>query len=138
MYEMAKQLIKNFEGLYLHAYYCPAGILTIGYGHVVKANEPKTITKEQAELYLDADIKKAVSALRMVKVPINEKQQSALISFIFNLGAGALATSTLLRLLNKNDYAGAANQFGRWIKAKGKTLPGLVRRREAERKLFVS
>lgn len=138
MYEMAKQLIRTFEGLYLRAYYCPAKVLTIGYGHVVKANEPKIISKEQAEMYLDSDVKLAAAALRVVKVPINEKQQSALISFVFNMGAGALATSTLLKLLNKKDYAGAANQFGRWVNAKGKKLPGLVRRREAERKLFVA
>lgn len=138
MYENAKQLIRQYEGLYLKAYKCPAGILTIGYGHVLLKNEPITITKEQAETYLNADIIKAVAGLRFVKVPLNENQRSALISFIFNLGAGAFSTSTLLRLINKKDYVGASNQFGRWTKANGKVLPGLVRRREAERKLFLS
>ncbi len=136
--DKAKQLIKQFEGLYLKAYVCPAGKLTIGWGHIVLPGEPKIITIEQAEMYLSADVKKAESVLRVVKVPINDNQKSALISFIFNLGAGAFSTSTLLKMLNKKDYTGASDQLLRWVYAKGKKLPGLVRRREAERKLFLS
>ena len=132
-------LIKQFEGLYLQAYRCPAGVPTIGYGHTAGVAMGQTITQQQADDYLRRDVRQFERAVeRQVSVPLTQGQFDALVSFAFNLGEGALAQSTLLRLLNAGDYAGAAAQFDRWNKAGGRVLPGLVRRRAAERALFES
>ena len=132
-------LIKQFEGLYLNAYRCPAGVPTIGYGHTAGVAMGQTITQQQADDYLRRDVRQFARAVaRLVTVPLTQGQFDALVSFAFNLGEGALAQSTLLRLLNAGDYAGAAAQFDRWNKAGGRVLPGLVRRRAAERALFES
>lgn len=130
-------LIKQFEGLYLKAYRCPAGVPTIGYGHTAGVAMGQTITQQQADDYLRRDVRQFERAVaRLVTVPLTQGQFDALVSFAFNIGDGALAQSTLLRLLNAGDYAGAAAQFDRWNKAGGRVLPGLVRRRAAERALF--
>lgn len=135
------ELIKHFESLFLHAYKCPAGVWTIGYGHTGLQHkdgtvfEGRTITRAQAEELLAYDLhqfEQRVGAL--VQVPLTEDQFAALVSFDFN--TGALHKSTLLRLLNARDYAGAAGQFLRWNKAGGKVLRGLTRRRQSERNLF--
>ena len=138
--EQGLDLIRNAEGLRLAAYLCPAGILTIGYGHTgpdVKTGQK--ITAEQANELLVKDVErfeKAVSEL--VTVPIKQGMFDALISFSFNLGAGALKGSTLLKKLNAHDIAGAADEFLKWNKAKGKVLKGLTERRERERELFLA
>lgn len=130
-------LIKQFEGLYLKAYRCPAGVPTIGYGHTAGVAMGQTITQQQADDYLRRDVRQFERAVsRLVTVPLTQGQFDALVSFAFNLGDGALAQSTMLRLLNAGDYTGAAAQFDRWNKAGGRVLPGLVRRRAAERALF--
>lgn len=130
-------LIKQFEGLYLKAYRCPAGVPTIGYGHTAGVAVGQTITQQQADDYLRRDVRQFERAVaRLVTVPLTQGQFDALVSFAFNLGEGALAQSTLLRLLNAGDYAGAAAQFDRWVYASGKKLSGLVKRRAAERALF--
>ena len=130
-------LIKQFEGLYLKAYSCPAGVPTIGYGHTAGVAMGQSITQQQADDYLRRDVRQFERAVsRLVRVPLTQGQFDALVSFAFNLGEGALAQSTLLRLLNAGDYAGAAAQLDRWNKAGGRVLPGLVRRRAAERALF--
>lgn len=130
-------LIKQFEGLYLKAYRCPAGVPTIGYGHTAGVAMGQAITQQQADDYLRRDVRQFERAVaRLVSVPLTQGQFDALVSFAFNLGEGALAQSTLLRMLNAGDYAGAAAQFDRWNKAGGRVLPGLVRRRAAERALF--
>ncbi len=130
-------LIKSFEGLRLSAYRCPADIPTIGYGTTAGVKMGDTITKERAEILLRADVKRFEDqVLRLVKVPLTQGQFDALVSFTYNLGAANLGNSTLLRLLNAGDYKGAAAQFDRWTKAGGKELPGLVKRRAAERALF--
>jgi len=137
------ELIKEFEGLRLRAYRCPAGVPTIGYGTTVyptgyKVQLGEQITAEQAEEYLRSDLRAFERNVeRMVLVPVNPNEFSALVSFAYNLGAEALRKSTLLRLLNAHNYTGAAEQFGRWTYAAGKQLPGLVRRRAAERALFI-
>lgn len=138
----AVDLVKHFEGMRLKAYLCPAEVPTLGFG----ATGPDihlgmTWTKEQAEARLAADLAEAAEDVdRYVKVPLSDNERGALSSFTFNLGAGALASSTLLRLLNSGDRAGAAAQFGRWTKAKvngvSVDLPGLVSRRAAEAALF--
>ena len=119
-------------------YVCPAGKLTIGYGHVIKKGESFTrITKQRAEAILLTDMAIAESAVdRLVSVPLKSYQHAALVSFTFNLGSGNLARSTLLRKLNAGDYNGAANEFGRWVYSKGKILNGLVKRRKEEKEMF--
>ncbi len=130
-------LIKSFEGLRLSAYKCPADVWTIGYGTTAGVKPGQTITKERAEELLRDDVKRFEGqVLRLVKVPLTQGQFDALVSFTYNLGAANLGNSTLLRLLNAGDYKGAAAQFDRWTKAGGKELPGLVKRRAAERALF--
>lgn len=131
-------LVKSSEGLKLVAYKCPAGIWTNGYGHTGPDVTPgMVITQVQADALLARDLERFEAGVaRLVKVPLNQNQFDALVCFSFNLGLGALQGSTLLRLLNAGDYAGAAAQFPRWNKAGGKELPGLTRRRAAEQSLF--
>ncbi len=138
------ELIKSFEGLRLRAYLCPAGDWTIGYGHTgADVHKGQRITAAQAELLLQSDLvasEKGVDKL-VAGTAVTENQFSALVSFAFNTGLGNLRRSTLLKKLLGGDAAAAAAEFAKWTKgrdAKGKRqeLPGLVRRRTAERELF--
>ena len=135
-------LIKAHEGLRLTAYTDPVGVWTIGYGHTTTAGPPKVergmkITDAGADAILRQDLAKFEGYVSSaVKVPLNQNEFDALVSFTFNLGPGNLRSSTLLKKLNAGDRAGAADEFLKWTKAGGKTLPGLVKRREAERALF--
>ena len=132
------ELIKKYEGCVLKAYKCPSGVWTIGYGHTNGVKSGMQITKVQALNYLKQDLsvyEKAVT--NYVKVPLNQNQFDALVSFSFNCGSGALKTSTLLKKLNSCDYNGAANEFLKWNKSNGKVLNGLVRRRQEEKELFL-
>jgi GH24 family phage-related lysozyme (muramidase) len=150
-------LIQAFEGLErkipgvpdrVAAYLDPVGVPTIGYGHTRGVALGQVITFQRAEEFLREDLagsEAAVSAL--VKVALTENQFAALVSFTFNLGAPTLKRSTLLRRLkrstllrrlNQGDYSGAADQFSRFTLAHGRRLPGLVRRRAAERALFLA
>ena len=134
-------LVKHFEGLYLDAYLCPAGVPTIGYGHTAGIKMGQTISRAQADALLVEDMIEAGAAVdRMVKVTLSPAQRGALASFVFNLGEGRFRTSTLLKKLNKGDFEGAALQLRLWVKAtvRGEkvTLPGLVKRRGAEELLF--
>jgi lysozyme len=128
----------------LKAYKCPAGVLTIGFGHTGRdVKEGMTCTVEQAHAWLMNDLAAAANAVdQLIAVPLSANQRGALASFVFNLGQGALRGSTLRRKLNAGDYAGAAAEFGRWTKAlvDGETvsLSGLVKRRAAESTLFLS
>lgn len=137
------ELVKHFEGFYPNAYKDPVGIWTIFYGHTGLQHRDGTVypgrtgTKEEGERLLRYDMnqfERRVEAL--VKVPLDDNQFSALVSFDFN--TGGLAKSTLLKKLNAGDYAGAAGQFGLWVNAGGRKLSGLVRRRKSERNLFLS
>jgi lysozyme len=131
-------LIKSFESLSLKAYKDPVGIWTIGYGSTRDVKEGMTITQDEAEQRLLEDLKTAeLGVSSSVKVPLNENQFSALVSFTFNVGVGNLSQSTLLSWLNKSDYYRAADCFLFWVYAKKIRLPGLVKRREAERTLFL-
>ena len=156
-------LIKSFEGIRdgdkltpnYDAYLCPANYWTIGYGHVVKVsgvmlkgkeNEskariayPRGLTLAECEELLADDLNYYCSAVKkLVKVKITDNQFAALVSFAYNCGVNAFAGSTLLDCLNKGYYDKAAMQLLRWNKAGGKVLNGLTRRREAERKLFLT
>lgn len=136
-------LIKGFEGKRLVAYDDGVGVWTIGYGTIkypngIHVKKGDTCTDSQAETYLKNDLAKFESAInKLVKVPLNQNQFDALASFTYNLGETNLSKSTLLRKLNAKDYKGAADQFLVWNKAGGKVMNGLVRRREAERNLFL-
>lgn len=130
-------LIKKFEGLELKAYKDSVGILTIGYGHTHGVKAGDVITGQQADTFLREDAQVAELAVNTnVKVKLTQGQFDALVSFIFNLGAGNFVKSTLLKKLNAGDYAGAADEFGKWVNAGGKPLPGLVKRRAAEKEMF--
>lgn len=133
-------IIKKHEGLRLEAYLpTPNDVWTIGYGHTHTTKQGMKITAGQAESLLRKDItwvEKAVN--KLVVVPLTQNQFDALSSLVFNIGEGGFSSSTLLRLLNSGDYEGAANQFLRWNRQKGRVLNGLTKRREEERKLFLS
>lgn len=131
-------LIKHFEGFSPKAYLCPAGLPTIGYGHQILPKEKfGTLTEAGATFLLKKDLVIAEDAIeKFITVPLTQGQFDALVSFVFNLGAGVLQRSTLRRFLNKRDYAGAAQEFLRWVWADGVKLEGLKRRREAEKALF--
>ena len=129
------QLIKRFEGLYLNAYLCPAGVLTIGYGHTRGVKPGEEINEMQAELYLMEDVEACEIQLNYLTLPINQHQFDALCSFIFNLGIGNFMQSTLLKKLKAGDKT-AADEILRWDKSGGKVLPGLTARRKAEYDLF--
>ncbi|MDA3732398.1 lysozyme [Niameybacter massiliensis] len=137
-------LIKSFEGCYLKAYKCPAGVWTIGWGTTepingVKPHEGMSITQQQADDLLVKNLKSYENAVNkyVTYTKLNQNQYDALVSFTYNCGAGALQKSDLLKKLNKGDVLGAADEFLRWNKGGGKVLSGLVRRREAEKKLFL-
>ena len=129
-------LTKEFEGCRLTAYRDGGGVLTNGYGnthHVM----PGQITQAQADADLEANIQDSVDSVNdLVKVHLTQGQFNSLVDFSFNLGSGALENSTLLRLLNAGDYAGAALQFLRWDHDNGKVVAGLTRRCEARQLMF--
>lgn len=155
-------LIKEFESLHdgnlvqigLQPKLCPAGIWTVGYGHALRDstghflrgesnkaeayNQYNALTELQAILLLKEDLTEFCHYVTiLVKVPLTNNQFAALVSFAYNVGYNSLRTSTLLKILNKGDYAGAAEQFRVWNKSGGKVLRGLTKRREAERLLFL-
>jgi lysozyme len=131
-------LTKQFEGLELKAYQDSVGVWTIGYGHTgADVKKGLTITEEQASVLLAADVAWAVTCVnKSVKSAINQNQFDAMVDFVFNLGCAAFGQSTLLRMVNAGDFAGAAGQFLRWNKAGGKVLAGLTKRRQGEMGLF--
>lgn len=133
-----RALIREFEDCRLQAYRCPAGIPTIGVGHTRGVKMGDRCTVQEADVWLTEDLQDAEAAVNtLVKAPITQEQFDALVSFAFNLGQTALAESTLLILLNKRSYKAAAEQFDRWVHSGGKKLAGLVRRRAAEKALFL-
>ena len=133
------QLLTAFEGCELTAYQDSVGVWTVGYGHTKDVHPGMKITQAQAEQLLKQDLGIFEDAVAdAITVEINDDQFAALVSFAFNLGAGALFESTLLRLLNTGDFQKAANEFPQWNKAGGQALLGLTRRRLAERALFLA
>lgn len=131
-------LIKQWEGWRARAYLCPAGIWTIGYGHTKTARRGMKISRKTGETLLSQDLQAFENCInRLVKVPLSQNQFDALVSFVYNVGAGAFSQSTLLRVLNEGNKRAAADQLLRWVHGGGRKLPGLVRRRQAERKLFL-
>lgn len=132
-------LIKRWEGLRLETYSCPAGVPTIGYGHTGASVLPGSkITEHQADVILAADLEKFEAGVDRMAPGLPGNEFSALVSFAFNLGLAALERSTLLKKVLAGDKAGAGAEFMKWTYAAGKVLPGLVKRRAAERALFLS
>lgn len=130
-------LITTFEGVRLEAYQDSVGVWTIGIGHTKNVRAGQTITYDQAKQMLREDVQWVEECINdRVTVPLSQSQVNALGSFVFNLGCGAFAKSTLLRKLNAGDERGAAQEFHRWNKAGGVVLAGLTRRRREEARLF--
>lgn len=130
-------LIKRFEGCKLKAYRCSANVLTIGWGSTgPHVKEGMTITQDQADELLRSDLRRFEDYVAKECAPATDNQYSALVSFCFNVGEGALKSSTLRRMHLEGKYEAAADQFARWNKGGGKVLPGLVRRRQAEADLY--
>jgi len=138
----AINLIKEFESLRLEAYLCPAGVWTIGWGHTEGVRDGLRITDELAEEFLRRDVAQVDQGLAsVIHAPLTQGQHDALASLCFNLRGGAQRLPSiaphLVAKLNAGDYAGAADELLDIDRANGKVLPGLVRRRAAERELFV-
>lgn len=140
----ATEFIKEWEGFSATPYRCPAGVLTIGYGETEGVTEhSKPVTEAEAHLMLKRRVREFAEQIDpLIEVELNENQAAALLSFCYNVGVGAFKASTLLRKLNKGDADGAAREFLRWnrttVNGRKKVLPGLTRRREAEKALFES
>lgn len=147
----ALALLHEFEqgpagGFAAEPYVCPAGKTTVGWGHVVRADDKLIypLSAERADDLLRRDLERFTALLASaIRVPLQQCMFDALLCFVFNIGFGAFSDSTLLRKLNQGDYAGAADELLRWNKARDpKTgarieLAGLTRRRAAERDLFL-
>lgn len=142
-----RELIKKFEGLSLKAYPDPGtggDPWTIGYGTTVYPSGDKVmpgdvVTEQEAEDLLLSDLEQFENHVNdLVKVELNQNQFDALVSLTYNIGPANLQNSTLLRELNSGSYAGAAEQFGRWVYANGIRMKGLARRRAEEKQLFMS
>ena len=129
--------IKGHEGFRAKAYKCPADVWTIGYGHTLNVKSTDVINKSQGEYFLRQDVEHAEREINKHNLKLNQNQFDALVSFVFNLGVGNFAKSTLLRKakVNTNDPS-IRNEFGRWVYAGGKVLPGLVKRRNEEADLY--
>lgn len=147
--EATLALVKEFEGLYLEAYLCPAGVWTIGYGHTGKVHKDGTvhhgrkITAAEAEQLLLEDLAKFRAGLEKRILPLvwakmNENMIGALTSFCFNLGLGNFEGSTLRARVNAKRWLDCLPEFAKWTRADGQVLRGLVRRRAAEAALFCS
>lgn len=150
--ELADAMARQFEGLHrvagdglVYPYRDPVGFPTIGYGKLLSRDKTADlsqwppITPDEAAEQLQAELSATLKRVeRLVRAQITDEQAAALCDFAFNLGAGALQVSSLLRMLNRGDTEGAADQFGRWVYAGAVRLPGLVRRRAAERELFMA
>lgn len=132
-------LIKQFEGCSLVAYQDQGGVWSIGYGHTKDVKYGQTCTADEALQLLNSDIEetsKQVTAL-LTNDQLNSNQFSALVCFAYNLGSGNLAQSTLLNCINTYHTDEAANEFERWMKLGGIPNEGLLRRRQAEKALFL-
>lgn len=137
------EVIKKHEGLELKAYLpTPHDVWTIGYGHTKGVKPGQAVTKEQAEVFLREDLVQAEGVVNaMVKVELKQNQFDALVSLVFNIGAGNFSKSSVLRFLNAGRYTDAADSFRLWNKqrqgSKMVELQGLTKRRKEERELFL-
>ena len=135
----AYELIKQFEGLRLEAYLCPAGIWTIGYGHTSGVSPNSFITIQEADEYLHRDVATIEMKLNKLNLILRQCQWDAIISFVFNVGIGNFKASTLLAKIRINpDDNSIMDEFLRWVYANGKVMRGLQKRRLTEMKLYFS
>lgn len=131
------ELIKRYEGLSLTAYRCPAGVLTIGYGHTGGVKSGEVITKERAMELLLYDLKTVEVCIGTALPALTQSRFDALCSFVYNVGCGRFLRSTLLKKIKTNPCdSSLRDEFRRWVNGGGKVLPGLVARREDEIKLY--
>ena len=129
-------LVMHFEGTVLQSYRDPIGIVTACVGHTgPELRMGQRYTRQQCEDMLYGDLLKHAQALDCIKQPMTDGQKAAFVSFAFNVGNKALCDSTLARKANAGDMAGACAELSRWTRAGGRELPGLVKRRAAEREL---
>ena len=138
--ELVADFIEQFEGFRERAYRCPAGKLTIGFGHTENVKAGDTVTYTEAYKMLVEDVRRYVDGMsRWVNVPVTEGQFIALTSLAFNVGTDYVVHKCpkLMRDLNTGNTEECARQFLDITKCNGKVLPGLVRRRQAEAKLFL-
>ncbi|MEQ9116208.1 MAG: lysozyme [Rickettsiales bacterium] len=132
-------MIKKFEGFSSTPYKCPAGLQTIGYGHVIQKGEALLhLTEKQAESLLLRDINMYETALSSLGIRFSQNQFDALLSLSFNLGLRNFLNSTLCKYLKLGDFIAASKEFTRWVYSAGRVLPGLQRRREIEKNLFMT
>ena len=136
--EQGLDFIKSFEGLRLKSYQDSIGVWTIGWGHTKGVKRGQVITRADAERFIRDDL---ASIERHLTADLGEDgvlqcQFDALCSFCFNLGIGAYMRSTLRKYVKAGRDADAGREFGRWVHAGGRVLPGLVRRRRAEAELY--
>lgn len=140
MSEQGYALIRRWEGFSAEIYCCPAGKLTIGFGHLVKKDEKfpaAGISVDDANKLLEADISYAEQAVaRLVAIPLEQHQFDALVSLAYNIGVYAFEKSTLLLVLNRGETDYAAREFNRWVYAGNRISPGLGQRRRMEMALF--
>lgn len=133
-------LIKEYEGLSLESYICPAGVLTIGYGSTgPHVKQGQKISEAEATVLLAKDMERFITSVdKSIKQPLTNNQRCALISFAFNIGTAAFEDSSLVKRINNGENANkvASEELPRWTKANGTALAGLVRRRNAELALF--
>lgn len=135
----AYELIKQFEGLRLEAYLCPAGIWTIGYGHTSGVSPNSFITIQEADEYLHRDVATIEMQLNKLNLSLRQCQWDAIVSFVFNVGIGNFKASTLLAKIRINpDDNSIMDEFLRWVYANGKVMRGLQKRRLTEMKLYFS
>lgn len=133
---LAVPLVQHYEGTVFSTYRDPVGIITACTGHTgPELKMGQTYTREQCEEMLYKDLAKHADALNCVRAPLTDGQRAAFLSFAFNVGDDAFCRSTLVRKANAGDMDGACAELSRWTYASGKQLPGLVRRRAAERQL---
>jgi lysozyme len=132
------RLIKDFEGLRLGSYKCPAGVWTIGYGHTKGVKQGQVIDQMRADDMLIEDIAPIERLLNSIGINFRQEQFDALVSWIFNLGQGSFKNSTILkRIMDNADDTEIADQIIRWVYASGKILTGLKKRRIAEANMFL-
>lgn len=138
--EAGRALIRKFEGDRLESYRCPAGVWTVSAGVTGPHVKPgmKITQAESDAMFAEALAKFEEGVNAAVKVPLSQPQFDAVVSLVYNIGMPAFRASTLLKLLNAREYGKASTEFGRWIHAGGQVLPGLIRRRSAERDLFLT
>lgn len=133
-------LIRQFEGFSPTPYRCPAGIWTIGYGHVLLPAEEGSLLRvdeAMAKTLLRGDVRHAERAVRrLIRTPLTQSQFDALVSFTFNLGAAALQRSSLRRSIHRREEGEVAQQWMRWVWGGGRKLAGLAKRRAAELRMY--